>query len=68
MRFEYRNWGNSIYEVIWLYDYNPIAKMFLRQSIGMVEKQGSKWAAMNDASLQAGTRKELSEMMARLIS
>lgn len=68
MRFEFRKWGKGIYEVIWLYDYNPVAKMFRRQSVGMVEKQGSKWAAMKNESLQAPTRKELAEIMARLIS
>jgi hypothetical protein len=68
MKFEYRNWGKGIYEVIWLHDYNPVAKMFYTKSLGMVEKQSSRqWAAMN-ADLKAATRKELSEMMARLIS
>jgi hypothetical protein len=69
MRFEYRNWGGSTYGVIWLYDYNPIARMFLRESIGMVQKQGKEWVVLGEENMKAKTRKELSEMMAkRLIS
>lgn len=65
MRFEYRKWGKGIYEVIHLFDYNPVAKMFYTKSIGMVEKKGSCWVSMKDANLAAKTRKELSEIMAK---
>lgn len=67
MRFEYKKWGSGNYEVIWLYDYNPISRTFRTKSIGMVEKQGRKWAATK-SGLEAPTRKELAEIMARLIS
>lgn len=65
MRFEYRNWGNGIYEVIHLFDYNPVAKMFYTKSMGMVEKKGNKWIAQKHPHLEAKTRKELSIMMAK---
>lgn len=63
MRFEYRKWGTGIYEVIWLHDYNPIAKMFYRKSMGMVKKVGTKWIVEKNPSMKAATRKKLSEMM-----
>lgn len=64
MNFEYRKWGKGFYEVIYLYDYNPIAKMFLTKSLGIVEKKGKLWVMMNNPEMTAKTRKEISEMMA----
>lgn len=68
MRFEYKKWGKGVYDVVWLHDYNPVAKMFYTKSVGMVEKQGADWVAKDNPNLKAKTRKELAEIMARLIS
>ncbi len=65
-RFEYRNWGESIYGVSWLYDYNPISKRFLKESLGMVQKKGNEWFVLGNEGLTAKTRKELSEMMVEI--
>lgn len=65
MRFEFRNWGSGIYEVIYLFDYNPIAKMFYTKSVGMVEKKGKMWIAQKHPHLAAKTRKELAEKLAK---
>jgi|tagenome__1003787_1003787.scaffolds.fasta_scaffold17292776_3 hypothetical protein len=68
MRYEFKKWGKGSYELIWLYDYNPVAKMFYRKSIGMIDLQGKLWVASN-SNLTAPTRKKLAEkMIARLIS
>jgi hypothetical protein len=63
MLFEFKKWGNgsSCYEVIFKSDYYPLSKTFKYKSLGLIQKQGTKWVALHDGNQVAKTRQALAE-------
>ena len=71
MIFEYKKWGNgsSCYSAYLAVYYDVLTERYDFKSIGLVQKEGSKWVGKSDlGKVEGTTRKEVSEKLAELLN